>query len=169
MEDISPDLATELGISTSHSRMDNGELRYRLIAKDGSTYARTEATASGGWQNSHYHKSVLETYIVQEGWAAFAESHEAGVRWRILRPGDVHTTRPGVPHNVYMSAHAVTHVVKYGGDGQLSDWFADPGLDSLTKHLSEAEILAAPGRDGAVSERSVPRTVPRSAPPPRPS
>jgi mannose-6-phosphate isomerase-like protein (cupin superfamily) len=142
MQDISPDLATELGIRTSHSRMSNGEMRYRLVAQDGSGYARTEA-AAGGWQNSHYHKGVTETYIVQDGWAAFAELHEARLRLWIMRPGDIHTTRPGVSHNVYMSGSAVTHVVKHGGSGQVDDWFADPGLDSLTKHLSVAEILAS--------------------------
>src|ERR1700726_80882 len=73
MENISTDLASELGISTSHSRMDNGELRYRLVAKDGSSYIRTEASAGGGWQNSHYHKILQETYIVEDKWLAFAE------------------------------------------------------------------------------------------------
>lgn len=141
MENISTDLAGELGISTSHSRMDNGELRYRLVAKDGSSYIRTEASANGGWQNSHYHKSLYETYIVQDKWLAFAELDEDDVRLWIMRMGDIYTTRIGVTHNVYLPPHAVLHTVKHGGTGDGDDWFGDPALDALTKHLSEAEIL----------------------------
>jgi hypothetical protein len=142
MENISTDLASELGISTSHSRMDNGELRYRLVAKDGSSYIRTEASAGGGWQNSHYHKILHETYIVEDKWLAFAEPAGDELRLWIMRPGDIYTTRVGVSHNVYLPPHAVLHTVKHGGSGEEGDWFSDPALDSLTKHLSEAEILA---------------------------
>jgi hypothetical protein len=142
MENISAALAGELGISVSHSKMDNGELRYRLVAKDGSSYIRTEASADGGWQNSHYHKSVGETYIVQEKWIAFAEREGDDMRLRIMRAGDIRTTRIGVSHNAYLPPHAVLHTVKHGGSGEGNDWFSDPALDALTKHLSEAEIRA---------------------------
>jgi hypothetical protein len=145
MQNISADMASELGIGTSHSRMDNGELRFRLVAKDGSSYIRTEASADSGWQNSHYHKGLHETYIVQDKWLAFAELNGDEVRLWIMKPGDVYTTRTGVSHNVYLPAHAVLHTVKHGGDGD-GDWFGDPALDSLTKHLSEAEILASSRR-----------------------
>jgi hypothetical protein len=126
--------------------MDNGELRYRLVAKDGSSYIRTEASADGGWQNSHYHKSLHETYIVQDKWLAFAELDGHDVRLWIMQAGDVYTTRVGVPHNVYLSPHAVSHTVKHGGTGGDGDWHSDPALDSLTRHLSEAEILASSRR-----------------------
>jgi hypothetical protein len=141
MDDISADLACKFGVRAQHSRMDNGELRYRLVSNDGSAYVRTEASAVGGWQNSHYHKSVLETYIIQNGWAAFAEFFGDDVRLWIMQPGDVYTTQVGVPHNIYLPAHAVTHVVKHGHNGQIDDWFADPSLDEMTKDLTEAEIL----------------------------
>jgi hypothetical protein len=147
MESISTDTASALGISTSHSRMDNGELRYRLVAKDGSSYIRTEASADGGWQNSHYHKILHETYIVQDQWLAFAEFDGRDAELWIMRAGDIYTTRVGVSHNVYLPPRAVLHTVKHGGAGDGDDWFSDPALDSLTKPLSEAEILArAPRR-----------------------
>lgn len=146
MENITTDRASELGISTSHSKMDNGELRYRLVAKDGSSYIRTEASTEGGWQNSHYHKTLLETYIVQDKWLAFAELDGSDVRLWIMRAGDIYTTRVGVSHNVYLPPHAVLHTVKHGGTGEDSDWFSDPALDELTRHLSEAEILARGSR-----------------------
>jgi hypothetical protein len=142
MENISTDLAGEFGINASHSRMDNGELRYRLVAKDGSSYVRTEASADGGWQNSHYHKSVSETYIVQDKWLAFAERDGDDMRLWIMWAGDVYTTHVGVSHNAYLPPHAVIHTVKHGGGGGGNDWFSDPALDALTKHLSEAEIRA---------------------------
>lgn len=142
VEEIPAELAAERGVSARHSRMSNGELRYRLVAGDGTAYVRTEASAQGGWQNSHFHRAVLETYIVQAGWGAFAELRDGDLRLWIMRPGDIHTTTPGVPHNMYLAAHSVTHVVKHGGGGQQQDWVADPALDALTRHLPEAEILA---------------------------
>jgi hypothetical protein len=141
MEDISADLAREYGVAASHNRMDNGEVRYRLVATDGSAYVRVEATADSGWQNSHYHKAVLETYIVQKEWAAFTELDDGKVVCRIMQPGDVHTTKPGVSHNIYLPAHAVIHVVKHGAATGETDWYSDELLDSKTRHLPEEQIL----------------------------
>ena len=141
MEDISADLAEEYGVITSHSRMDNGELRFRIVAIDGSTYVRVEATADSGWQNSHYHRAVLETYIVQKEWAAFAELEDGEVVCKIMQSGDVYTTRSGISHNIYLPAHAVIHVVKHGGTAEENDWYGDELLDSKTKRMSEEQIL----------------------------
>lgn len=142
MEAFTPEVAEQYGVAASHGRMDNGELRYRLISTDGSAYVRVEASAEGGWQNSHYHNAVLETYIIQKGWAAFVELDNDGLTWRIMQPGDVYTTRREVSHNVYLPGHAVIHVVKHGGNGQDNDWFSNEILDSRTKHLLEPEILS---------------------------
>lgn len=171
MENISTDLASELGISASHSRMDNGELRYRLVAKDGSSYIRTEASGDGGWQNSHYHKSVSETYIVQDKWLAFAERDGDDMRLWIMQAGDIYTTRIGVSHNVYLPPHAVLHTIKHGEGGEGGDWYSDPVLDSLTKHLSEAEIrarAAVEARGASIRLALIPRspdTAVRRSPP----
>src|ERR1035438_10167978 len=141
MEEISPERAREYGVSASHNIMENGELRYRLVAADGSAYVRVEASEDGGWQNSHYHKAVLETYIVQKEWAAFVERFDGDVLWQIMKPGDVYTTRREVSHNVYLPARAVIHVVKHGGTDLEGDWHGDSTLDSETKPLSQEEIL----------------------------
>jgi hypothetical protein len=141
MEDISVDLAKTYGVTTSHSRMDNGELRFRLVSTDGSAYVRVEATTDSGWQNSHYHRTILETYILQKEWAAFAELEDGEVTFRIMRPGDVYTTRPGISHNVYLPADAVILTVKHGGPTEGNDWYSDESLDSKTKHISEEQIL----------------------------
>jgi hypothetical protein len=125
--------------------MNNGELRYRLLASDGSAYSRTEASADGGWQNSHHHEKVLETYIVQHKWLALAELDGDDLRLRIMHPDDTYTTRVGVPHNVYLPGYAVIHTVKHGGAGGSDDWFSDPRLDARTKHLSEDQILGLAG------------------------
>jgi hypothetical protein len=142
VEEISAARAAELGVTAQHGKTDNGEMRYRLQAKDGTGYERVEASLIGAWQDSHYYESALETYILQEGWAAFVESHGGDLRVWIMRPGDLLTARPGVPHNVYLAGQAVAHVVKHGGSGDSTGWIADPALDALTKHLSEAEILS---------------------------
>lgn len=141
VKDISQELAQEYGVTSSHSLMDNGELRYRLVSTDGSAYVRVEASADGGWQNSHYHKVVLETYIIQKGWAAFTERDNNMVLWKMMKPGDVYTTRREIPHNVYLPGNAVIHVVKHGGNGPEDDWYSDAELDAMTKHIPEDDIL----------------------------
>lgn len=141
-EGTTPDVhgkAAELGIATNHEAMSNGEFRFRLTAGDGSSYVRTVASGQGSWQQSHFHHSIRETYIVQSGWAALAEYRDSAVVWHILQVGDVVTTVPYVPHNVYLPADAVLHCVKHGNGGS-SDWHPHEELDKLTVHLTEAQI-----------------------------
>jgi len=128
------------GIATRHERMDNGELRFRLLAGDGSAYIRTVAGQTGSWQNSHYHHDVRETYIVQRGWAALVELVDGELVWHVLRPGDIRTTRPLVPHNLYLPAGAATHTVKHGL-GEPDDWHPSAELDAAVKSMAEDEIL----------------------------
>jgi hypothetical protein len=46
-------LARQHDVTTLHEAMPNGELRFRLIGPDGSSYIRTVASPMGAWQNSH--------------------------------------------------------------------------------------------------------------------
>ena len=71
--DIEAHDATAMGVWTHHSEMPDGELRFRLKHDDGTAYSRTEATVGGGWQKSHSHRTVRETYITQRGRMALAE------------------------------------------------------------------------------------------------
>ena len=117
MRAISPEEAKEVhNIWTAHHQMnDGGEFRFRLSSADGTRYIRTVRPAdSGEWQEAHFHRSVCETYIVQQGWIAFVEEVGNDRNIRILSPGHIVTTRPGVRHNVYMPGGAVIHTVKHG-------------------------------------------------------
>ncbi len=140
------------GISTLHHEMDNHELRFRLKHTSGAAYIRTEADAVSGWQDSHYHKVVCETYIVETGWMGFADLVDGRMRMRIFSAGAVVTTNPEVVHNVYLPAGAVIHTVKHGG-GEGDDRHNDsdaPALDCLTSELTdEAHIRAAAYRNGS--------------------
>ena len=138
--DIGLEEARAKGVSTEHREMPNGELRFRLKHDDGTAYSRTEAAAGGGWQNSHYHRSVRETYIVQRGKMAFAELVDGALKVRIFGPNEICTTEPNVSHNVYLYRNSVTHTVKHGEAGDKTDWHAEPSLDAMTVHLDEADI-----------------------------
>ena len=146
MKPISEDAARALGVEAIHHEMENGERRFRLVSSDGSSYSRTEASGASGWQNSHYHQRVTELYVVQKGWIAYAElSADGELTISLLQQGGTVTVRPYTHHNVYMSAFAVTHVVKYG-DGaekgtEKADWFPSPALDLRTKPVTESELL----------------------------
>lgn len=138
---ISDEEAQALGIVTSHDWMDNGERRFRLLSSDGSSYCRTAASDQGAWQNSHYHKSLSEFYVVQAGWIVYAEYRTDGSsNLHLLTQGGCVTVNPFIHHNIFMSGHSVIHTIKYGA-GSSSDWFASPELDALTRHLTEQELL----------------------------
>jgi len=128
------------GVSTHHSEMPNGEIRFRLKHDDGTAYSRTEASNTGGWQNSHHHRDVRETYIVQRGRMALAELTDGGLRIRLFGPNEICTTEPNIPHNVYLYGNTVIHTVKHGDGAGDTDWHPDPILDEKTRHLNEEDI-----------------------------
>lgn len=138
------ELAETYGIRTQHDRMPNGELRFRMYGPDGNGYVRVLSGPNGAWQNSHYHNRVRETYIVESGWIALAEfaPGRTEVVFTILHPGGIVTTEPDKKHNVYVAAGTLIHVVKHGGVADDADWIAAPDLDSVTKCLSESQLLA---------------------------
>lgn len=138
---ISAEEAHLLGINTMHQVMDNGERRFRLVCTDGSSYIRTEASNNGGWQKSHYHKSLTEFYIVQKGWLVYTEYDSNNkLILKHLEQGESILVKPFVHHNLYMSAYTVTHVIKYCG-GIEDDWYPSPELDKLTIHIPESDLV----------------------------
>ena len=130
------------GIRCAHEEMDNGELRFRLIAPDGSSYIRTVASHDGAWQNSHFHKRIRETYIVEDGWMVVAEFDEETERmsFKKFTSGDIVTTSILVKHNVYMAAGSIIHTVKHGALDCEPDWHPSPEVDKSTKHISEQDL-----------------------------
>lgn len=145
MRDISCEEAAERhGLTTHHQEMDNGEYRFRLRKSDGTVYIRTES-GSGGWQQSHYHENVRETYIVQRGWIAFAERIQGERKISIYRAGQQFTTEPHIIHNLYMPANAVIHTVKHGdaaGEDRIHDTEATKQFDEVTLPLTEDQIMS---------------------------
>lgn len=144
MSVIEPEEAKEqYGIRTSHEKMPNGELRFRLLSETDSTrYIRTQrpSEADGEWQEAHYHRSVKETYIVQKGWIAFAEELGGRLDLFILKEGDIRTTKPTVKHNVYMSSGAEIHTIKHGL-GQGKDWEPSPELTNKCLELNTEKAI----------------------------
>ena len=138
---ISDQIAEEIyGITSFHEKMENGELRFRLKSNDGSAYIKTVAGEKGEWQNSHYHKFLKETYIVQAGWMAIAKLINGKVCINLYRPGDVVTIEPFVIHNVYLAAKSIIHTVKQGVSGN-DDWAPCGDMDKITRNLTEDDIL----------------------------
>lgn len=123
--------AEALGVTPLFEEMPNKEKRFRLISKDGSSYCRTEASSTGAWQNSHFHKEMTELYIVQTGSVLFAKQVDGRFSIEQLLSGDTITIPPYCPHNLYLNANAVIHTIKYGeaSSGDEPDWFASHELD----------------------------------------
>ncbi|WP_271272069.1 hypothetical protein [Aliamphritea hakodatensis] len=147
MTRISPEkAAAEYGMQCHHEQMPNGETRFRLSGNDGSGYIKTVAGQEGAWQNSHRHQHITEIYIVQSGWMAMAYATQDNTQIQLERhlAGEIIRIGPGIRHNTYLPAHAVIHVIKQDIPAN-GDWIADPELDSLSKPVSEAQILQQTG------------------------
>ena len=148
-KNLTPAECEALGIKFPCSQMDNGEYRFRLMGPDNSGYVRTVMPDSDrGWQNSHFHKGIYETFVVQSGWIGVVYLLPDGIRKvSVLRMNDVWTFQPGCSHNIYMSAGAVTHTVKHGTNvgnpaKNGADWYdASADFDAWSKSLSEADIF----------------------------
>lgn len=140
MKEINHNQLSEYGINTQHHIMDNGEKRFRLIGSDGSSYIRTESSINSGWQNSHYHTTIKELYLVQKGTIIFVEFINGKINVRKYVEGEFCISKPMVPHNVYMFADTITHTVKFG-DCSKSDWNEYKKLDEMIKKINIKEYL----------------------------
>ena len=139
----SEEAASRYGITTRHEETENSELRFRLEKSDGVAYIRTDASAQGAWQQSHFHATASETYIVQRGWIAHASLVHGVRQIMLIRAGELITTPPGIIHNIYMPPNAEMHTVKHGdastGEAIRNDETAR--FDISTQGLSENEIV----------------------------
>lgn len=135
------------GVESRSRLMDNGEYRDSLTVggNHGIGYILTTMPpdSGGGWQNAHYHRKAMETYVVQKGWIASALLlvPNGDPVFRIFREGAVFTTLPMQAHNVYMPAGAVVHTVRHGDVTGEKDWFASEELDWFTKPITEANLV----------------------------
>lgn len=129
----------KLGITTLHEMMDNGELRFRLNASDGSSYIRTVSCNEGAWQNAHYHTTLREMYIIQSGWVVMVEVIDGKLKFNKYSAGEYFVSTPLIHHNLFVSANAVIHTVKYG-DLSVIDWVEDVELNKLTHDISLLEL-----------------------------
>ena len=134
MKRLSDQEASKYGISTVHHEMDNGELRFRLVSEDGSSYILTKSTENNGWQKSHVHYKKREVYVVEKGTVLMAQLVNNEVKLTKLCENDVVCVPVGVPHNVRMSDNAVLHALKYGSVDE--DWNASPELDAMLNDVS---------------------------------
>lgn len=132
MKEIENNELYKFGISTKHNIMDNGERRFRLTGSDGSAYIRTEATSNSGWQNSHYHATLKELFLVQEGSVYFIELINGKPVLKKYEKDQIFFSQPLIPHNMYMTPNTITHTIKFG-DCTQKDWIASPELDELIK------------------------------------
>lgn len=125
--------------------MPNGEYRFRMMANDGSGCIMTVAGEQSEWQNAHYHRGVMETYVVQSGWMGFAERDGYDFNVSMYHKGQTITSNPLNEHNVYLPVGTVIYTVKHGieipNPEKGADWYpATEAFDTWSKGLSEDQI-----------------------------
>lgn len=133
MKELSTSEALEMGVSTCHHQMDNGEKRFRLSTQFGSSYILTLSSPNAAWQNSHYHEEKREFYIVEAGWILMVMLVDEGLTIRKIGKDESVMMPVGVKHNVYIAENTIVHTVKYGT--KETDWNACPELDELVKDI----------------------------------
>ena len=120
--------------------MDNGEKRFRQIcSKDKTAYIRSEGGSKGYWQNSHFHKTIREVYIVQKGSILLVQYIDNRLYVKKIVENEIYNVKPNVPHNVYMYPNTVVHTVKYG-EVEEYDWQEFKKLDDMVKGKEPEEI-----------------------------
>lgn len=120
--------------------MDNGEKRFRQIcSKDKTAYIRSEGVNKGYWQNSHFHKTISEVYIVQKGNILLVQYIDNKLYVKKIVENEIYNVKPNVPHNVYMYPNTVVHTVKYG-EVEEYDWQEFKKLDDMVKGKKPEEI-----------------------------
>ena len=130
------------GIVNSVVENENGELRFaQESSDDNSKYIKTITPHIGGWQNSHYHKSCYETYIVQKGWIVMAKFLNYKRILSMYSENEIVTIEPNVIHNLYLSSDTIIHTIKHGTNIVENDWHESLAFDSVTKPLEESEII----------------------------
>lgn len=135
------DIYRDDNVTVNYEAMPSGELRYRLIGSPGGSYIRTIATSSA-WENSHFHKLLMEMYIVQQGWVIFAQYvSDTEITLTKYSAGEHFAATPLLPHNIYMSEGAITHTVKYG-EADNSDWNEFKRLDELLAEIDPEKYLS---------------------------
>ena len=140
-----PDANNIYGVFFSHQIMENGELRFRLISNDGSSYIRT-VSVKDGWQSAHFHKTGHEVYIVQDGWMVMATSVEGGTLIKRYGPGSVVFLHAPTLHNIYLPENAVIHTVKYGMI-DYDDWCPSEELQEITMKYSKQDLEELPAEN----------------------
>lgn len=128
------------GISTKHEIMDNGQKRYRLTYNNVSTYIRSESPNENMWENSHMHSTIYEMYVIQEGMIFLAEYIDEKLVIKRYCTNEYCVSTPGIPHNTYIIANSIVHIVKFG-DISTNDWIPCERLDDITKKLTFDNII----------------------------
>lgn len=80
------------------------------------------------------------------------------VLYQSFASGEIASTQPYIPHNVFLRENTVAHTVKTGSD-QTEDWHAALDLDAATKALSE-EAAMEKVRESSNTKGLDPRYVP---------
>jgi len=139
MRRLSDHEAEQYGVRSVHHEMENGELRFRLVNENGSSYILTQSTSHTGWQKAHVHYLKREFYVVEKGIVLIVLLEENKLKLHRLCENDSLSIPSGIAHNVLMSDHAILHTVKYGS--QESDWNACPELDEMLAGMDPDRLL----------------------------
>lgn len=133
----------------SFQAMENGEFRTRMTCENISnpfSYIRVEMPEKmeGGWQNAHYHRFTIETWLIEKGYQIIIEEIEnSEPQIIVMRPGDIYSSSINRRHNCYVSSGAITHTIKTTIANHTDfkdDWIFAQELDEYSKKLDIISI-----------------------------
>lgn len=131
--DLTGEIKDKYNLISNYQIMESGETRFRLLSKNNYGYIMTETKNSSGFQESHYHKTTNEMYIVQQGKVKiYYKDKNEEIKELILNENDTFLVRPFISHNIYMYDNTIIHTVKFG-KCEDNDWYPDTQMDKLLK------------------------------------
>lgn len=139
------DAKSSYNVSTDHKEEINQERRFRLKVDHDGKYICTYAITNdkGYWQNSHFHHSCHETYIVQKGWIILALPKGNEIQYLRYNCQEIFSIPPFLIHNIYMSKDSIIHTIKHGLIAKDSDWNECKGFDKKLEQNHEQLLKIA--------------------------
>ncbi len=119
--------------------MPNGEKRGRLKISNKLVFSYTSTQKDHGWQNAHYHKYAVETYLVIKGKILVAIKNGNMIKFKQLKPGRRITIPPRVKHNIHVGKNTLFYVSKKSKEDLEDDWYSANKLDTYSKEIKHAE------------------------------
>ena len=110
-------------------------MKFKFIETEYMPNGEKRGRKDHGWQNAHYHKYAVETYLVIKGKILVAIKNGNMIKFKQLKPGRRITIPPRVKHNIHVGKNTLFYVSKKSKEDLEDDWYSANKLDTYSKDI----------------------------------